>query len=82
MLLSKANWMIGILRHTFTFLDKDTFLQLCTAFIRPHVEYGNATWYPYLNQQSAQLKEFKEGLLNLLPRLKTCLIQGDYVHYH
>ena len=26
---SKANIMIGILRGTFTFLDKDTFLQLC-----------------------------------------------------
>ena len=40
--VSKANRMIGSLRRTFTFLDKDTFLQLFKAFIRPHAEYDNA----------------------------------------
>ena len=51
--VSKANMMIGILRRTFTFLDKDNFLQLYKAFIMLHVEYGNAIWYSYFNWQSA-----------------------------
>ena len=80
--VSKANRMIGILRHTFTFLDKDTSLQLYKTFIMPHVEYVNAIWYPCFNRQSAAMKQFKGGLLNLFTRLKTRLIQRDYVHYH
>ena len=48
--VNKANGMIDILRCTFTFLDKDTFLQLYKAFIRPHAIYSNAICYPYLNQ--------------------------------
>ena len=54
--VSKANSIIGILRRTITFLDKDTFLQLYNAFIRLHVECGNAIWYPYFNQQSAAIE--------------------------
>ena len=34
--VSKGNRMIGISRCTFTILEKDTFLQLYKAFIRPH----------------------------------------------
>ena len=68
--VSKANRMIGILRRTFTFLDKDTFLQLYKAFIRPHVEYGNAIWYPYLNRQSAAIERVQRRATKLVPEIK------------
>ena len=65
-----ANRMIGILRHTFTFLDKDTFLQLYTAFILPHVEYDNAIWYPYLNRKSAAIERVQQWATKLVLKIK------------
>ena len=65
--------MIGILRRTFTFLDKDTFLQLYKAFIRPHVGYGNAIWYPYLNRQSAAIERIQRRDTELVPEINDVL---------
>ena len=59
--------MIGILRHTFAFLDNDTYLQLYKAFIRPHVEYDNAIWYSYLNRQSAAVEIVQRQATKLVP---------------
>ena len=65
--------MICILRRTFTFLDKDTFLQLYKAFLRLHVEYGNAIWYPYLNWQSAAIERDHRLVAKLVPEKKDTL---------
>ena len=80
--VSKANRMIGILRYTFTLLDKVTYVQLYKAFIRPHVEYDSAIWYPYQNWQSAAIEKVQRQATKLVQRLKTCLIQEDCVYYH
>ena len=45
-IVNKANQMIGILKRTFTFLDKDSLLKLYKAIVRPHLEYGNTVWFP------------------------------------
>ena len=68
--VSKANRMIGILRRTFTFLDKDTFLQLYKAFIRPHIEHDNVIWYLYLNQQSAAIERVQRWAIKFVPKIK------------
>ena len=61
--------MIGILRRTFTFLDKNTFLHY-KAFVRPHVEYDHAIWYPYLNRQSAAIERIQRRAAKLVPEIK------------
>ena len=68
--ISKANRMIGILRRTFTYLDKDIFLQLYKALIRPHVEYGNAVWYPHLKRQSAAIERVQRRATKIVGELK------------
>ena len=42
--------MIGIVKRTFTFLHKDIFNNLYKALVRPHLEYGNVIWSPYLKK--------------------------------
>jgi ribonuclease P/MRP protein subunit RPP40 len=42
--INKANKMLGILRRTFTVIDRDIFLPLYKCMVRPHIEY--ATWAP------------------------------------
>ena len=40
----KANQMIGIIRRTFSYMDKHIFLKLYKALVRSHLEYGNVIW--------------------------------------
>ena len=43
---SKANSVVGAIRRSFEYLDKDTLKKLYTALVRPHLEYANAVWNP------------------------------------
>ena len=42
----KANGLLGMLRRSFTYMDKDMFKQLFTSIVRPHLEYGAPVWNP------------------------------------
>ena len=76
--INKANQMIGLIKRTFSYLNKDTFFKLYKAMARPHLEYGNVIWYPRLKRQSiAVLKEFREELLIYCMNVHSCLIQID-----
>ena len=44
--ISKANRMTGIIRRTFHYLDKEMFLNLYKALVRPPIEYTNQVWSP------------------------------------
>ena len=45
--VNKANSMMGLIRRTFNFIDEENFMLLYKAFVRPHLEYGNAVWSPH-----------------------------------
>ena len=45
--VKKANALAGMLRRSFTYLDKDMFKQLFVAIVRPHLKYGAPTWNPH-----------------------------------
>ena len=44
--VSKGNRNLGVIFRTFTFIDKDMFLTLYKALVRPHVEYATSVWSP------------------------------------
>ena len=48
--INKANSVMGIIRRTYTYLDESSFLMLYKALVRPHVEYANQIWSPYLKK--------------------------------
>ena len=43
--IKKANAMMGLIRRTFSYFDGDTFKNLYTSFVRPHLEYCMLTLY-------------------------------------
>ena len=45
-----ANALVGQMRRSFSFLDCDTFKRIYNAFIRLHLEYGEAVWSPHLSR--------------------------------
>ena len=66
----KANQMLGIIKRTFTFMDKQTFLLLYKALVRSHLEYGNVIWNPYLKRQSIQIERIQRRATKLVPECK------------
>ena len=48
--VKKANQLLGLIRRSFTYLDGELMKQLFTSVIRPHLEYGNVIWHPYLQR--------------------------------
>ena len=39
--VNKANRILGLVKRTFTFMDKSTFLYLYKSLIRSHLDYGD-----------------------------------------
>ena len=68
--ISKANSFLGLIRRTFTFLDKGSMLKLYTAFVRPHLEYAHSVWNPTQRGLISKLENVQMRALNLIPELK------------
>ena len=43
---SNANRNLGLILRTFTFMDKEMFLNLYKSLVRPHLEYAISVWSP------------------------------------
>ena len=43
-----ANAIVGQIRSSFSFLDKNTFKYLFVTLVRPHLEYAQSVWSPHL----------------------------------
>ena len=77
---SKANQIIGLIKRSFTFLDKDTFIKLYKAMVRPHLEYGNIIWSPYFKYQSVALEKIQRRATKLLRECKD-MDYKERLHY-
>ena len=44
LLRKKTNRMIGLIKRNVNYLDKNTFLTLYKALVRPHLEYAQWIW--------------------------------------
>ena len=51
-----ANAIVGQMRRSFSYLDCDTFKRIYVAFVRPHLEYGEAVWSPNLMRNIVALE--------------------------
>ena len=50
MAANKANKITGLIKRSFSFLDKPTFLILYKLLILSHVDYGNSVWFSVLKK--------------------------------
>ena len=46
-IVHKANRLIEIIKRTLKFLEPQMLRNLCTALIRPHLDYACVIWNPY-----------------------------------
>ena len=48
--IKKANSIVGLIRRSFLHLTPESFRQLYTSFVRPHLEYASSLWSPNLQK--------------------------------
>lgn len=68
--VSKANKIVGLIRRTFVTLDTTIFKALFTALVRPHLEYANQVWNPYLVKDFEMVENVQRRATRLVPELK------------
>ena len=67
--INRANRLLGVIRRTFTFLDKYSFLTIYKSLVRPILEYGNCIWSPIFKRQSIKIENVQRRATRLLPEL-------------
>ena len=67
--IKKANKMIGIIKHTFTYMDKYMFLKLYKSYVRPHLEYCQQVSNPWLQKDIDALEKVQRRATKLVPGL-------------
>ena len=70
MVANKANRMVGIIRRTFDFLDEGMLKTLFKSLVRPHLEYGNCFWSPFLQKDIVLIERVQRRATKILPNLK------------
>ena len=68
--VNKANMVLGIIRNSFLHLDKESFMCLYKAMVRPHLEYANQVWAPRYQRQIDALENVQRRATRLIPGLK------------
>lgn len=67
--VNKANSVMGVIRGSFTCMDRTTFKLLYTSLVRPHLEYANQVWNPYLKKHIDLIENVKRRATKLVPGL-------------
>ncbi len=68
--INKANSISGLIRRTFQYLDKPTFLLLYKALVRSQLEYASSVWNPYLKKHIVALENVQRRATRLIPGMK------------
>ena len=72
-----ANRDLGLIFRTFTYMDKDMFLNLFKSLVRPHLEYATSVWTPQFKKDMIAIENVQRRATRLLPCL-TCLKGKTY----
>ena len=65
--LIKPILMMGIIRRTFEYLDDKCFSTVFKSLVRPHIEYANQVWSPYLMKHITALENVQRRSTKLIP---------------
>lgn len=67
---NKANRVVGAIRRSFRYLDKNMLTQLYKSLIRGHLEYANTVWSPMKKGDIEHLEKVQRRATKLIPELK------------
>ena len=67
---SRANLILGLIKHTFCHLDCKTLSVLYKSIVRPLLEYGNQTWGPFNMADKKLLERVQRRATKLIPEIR------------
>ena len=68
--IKKAGQMTGLVRRSFTYLDKTMLKTLIKTIIRPQLEYANVIWSPMYKRQSIAIEKVQRRATKLLKDIR------------
>lgn len=69
MKVKKANSMFGMIRRSFTYMDRTVFKQLFISIVRPHLEYAAPVWNPHLKKLIVLIENVQRRATKTVPGL-------------
>ena len=66
----KANRVLGMVKHTFSHMDKEMFISLYQTLIRPQMEYCPQVWSPHLQKDISILEKVQRRATKIVPGLE------------
>ena len=70
LIVKKGNSLLGMIRRSFLYLDKEIFKQLFVSIVRPHLEYAAPVWNPHLKKHITSIESVQRRGTKLIPGLK------------
>jgi hypothetical protein len=68
--VNKADKILGMIRRSYEFIDRDTMKRLFTALVRPLLEFSNVAWAPRLVKDRKLIEGVQRRATKLVPDLK------------
>ena len=68
--VKKANQILGVIKKSYNTRDKTTICTLYKGLVRPHLEYGNAIWGPFLLGDIRKVEAVQRRATKLIPNLQ------------
>ena len=70
MVANKANRILGVMKRTFSFMDNKMLTTLYKTLVRPHVEYANCVWHPFLQNDIRTIEKVQRRATKLTSDVK------------
>ena len=67
---SKGNQVLGLIRRTITFKEKQLIVPLYKAIVIPHLEYCIQAWRPYRKKDIDKLERIQRRANKMIPELR------------
>ena len=80
--VKKATSVAGLIRRSFTYLDKDMFRTLFTTIVRPHLENGAPIWNPHSKRLIDLIENVQRRASKMIPGLSQLTYQQRLVALH
>ena len=67
---AKANSRVGLIKKTFTNLNKNIIRLLHKSLVRPLLEYGSVIWSPHLKKDIIEIEKIQRRMTKLAPEIR------------
>ncbi|MES9884550.1 MAG: reverse transcriptase family protein [Sedimenticola sp.] len=68
--VKKANRMLGVIKRTFKYIDKEVFLNLYKALVRPHLEYASNVWSVIYKKDATLIENVQRRATRLMKNIR------------